>query len=192
MKIFSLNSALFAALIALNAVVAVKFIQSQKSLGYSLQINQARNRIYTLNNMKIPENLKLLPNNKELDSNFSSQISKSDYSLVILFEPTQCGACLEEKILWNDIYKSGTMPVYAVTYLKDKQELNKYLSDSKTEIPVYQDTSAVIGRHLLPEGVPVKLIVNKKHEVIFVDYVRRTEKERNAFINMLKYFKTNN
>lgn len=191
MKRIDLNTIIILLLVILNGTLLFKYLQSRGNQTYTYQINEARNQIYSLRSISIPKNLKLLPNKTGLDSNFSSQLQKSEYSLIILFEPTQCGACLEEKILWNEIDKSGLVPVYAVTYLKDRQELSKYLVDSKTEIPVYQDTLALIGKQLLPLGVPVKLFVNKKHEVIFADYVRKTKVEREQFIRLIKYYKQN-
>jgi hypothetical protein len=191
MKKISLNTLIIALLAILSGTLLFKYLPARNNQTYSYQINEARNRIYSLSNTKIPQNLNLMPNKSGLDSNLTSQLQKSEYSLIILFEPTQCGACLDEKVLWNEIDKSGIIPVYAVTYLKDKQELNKYLTDSKTEIPVYQDTLASIGKYLLPQGVPVKLLVNKKHEIIFADYVRKTEAEREQFIKMINYYKNN-
>jgi hypothetical protein len=189
MKKITLNAMIIALLVLMNGVALYKYREYKNRQHILVQINADRNRLYDLNKIRIPENLKLVPNSPGLDSNLTKQLSKSEYSLIVLFEPTQCGACLDEKYLWNDIQKSGIVPVYAITYLKDKQELKKYLADSKTEVPVYQDTLALIGRSILPQGVPAKLLVNRKHQVVFVDYIRRTEPERKQFMQMIESYK---
>jgi hypothetical protein len=191
MEKINLNTTIIALFVVFCSTLTFKYLQTRNDQAYSLQVNNARNLVYSLRDIRMPHNIHLTPNDIRLDSNLSLQLNKSKYSLIVLFEPNQCGACLDEKKLWNEISESGLVPVYGITYLKDKKELNKYLKDSKTEIPVYQDTLALIGKHLLPQGVPVKLLVNKNHEIIFADYVRSTEKERKKFVKYLKYYVNN-
>lgn len=188
-QLIKIDTIIITILIVLNLLILVNYKSIKEDLNCSLQINYLRNNVNELANKKIPQNLHLIPNITNLDSNVSFQLQKSKFNLVILFEPNQCGACLEEKVLWNEIKKSGIIPLYGITYLEDKLELDKYLKDSKTDIPVYQDTLAIIGKYLTPKGVPVKLLANENHEIIFADYVRTTKSERNDFIKF--YLKTN-
>lgn len=120
--------------------------------------------------------------------NLIAKLKNSDYSIIVLFEPNQCGSCLNEKILWNSISDKKIVPIYGVTYLNDTTELNQFLKQSDIHIPVYQDTSAVIGKWLLPNGVPVKLMVDKNLNIIWADYVRDSPEKRQDFESLLKYF----
>jgi len=188
MKFLNFSNLMIGVLLLLNATLLLKFFESRNEKKLAIELNAARDRVYKSANNKIPYNKILIPFTPSLDSNLSKQIEKSDFSILVLFEPNQCGACLEEKILWNKLNDDKVLPVYAITYLKNKKELSQYLDDSKTTIPVYQDTLASIGKWVMPEGVPVKLLVNKNHEIILVDYVRRTASERDDFVKMLKFY----
>jgi len=98
-------------LLLLNATLLLKFFESRNEKKLAIELNAARDRVYKSANNKIPYNKILIPFTPSLDSNLSKQIEKSDFSILVLFEPNQCGACLEEKILWNKLNDDKVLPV---------------------------------------------------------------------------------
>lgn len=186
MKKLSTDNLIILVLLILNIFTAWKFMGANKKIGIYKSMQAGQQQLYKLEHINIPLHTRLLPLNAALDTNLSAELKKNDKTLLILFEPTRCGSCLEEKLLWNELYEKKICPVIAVSAENNRAELETYLEESGTKIPVYQDTSAVLGRWIHPSDVPVKILVNSRHEILYVDYVREGEKERKDFSKILK------
>jgi hypothetical protein len=174
-------------LIASNALLLYKNDQLKSGYSFNLELGARRENAKKLNNQTIPAAAGYRPIHPGGGS-LVENIRKNDYSLVVLFEPSQCGSCLNEKILWNAVHDQGILPVYGVTSLSDSKELSQFLKQSEVHIPIYQDSSAELGRWLKPAGVPVKLLVDKNLNIQWCDYVRETADDREDFTRLLKHY----
>lgn len=121
--------------------------QNEKVYISWLQANKANANNLPSDNISICKNVPL-----------KSYFNKSKYLLLVLFEPTQCGSCLNEKTLWNEISNKKFCPVLGITSLEDSSEFHEYMSQSGLEFPVFYDPSACIQRFLNIPDTHVKCL----------------------------------
>lgn len=172
---------LIAVLAIFNGLFIYKYRSLQKQLLAQQVIAAGKSTTCKLLNANFPDRANLFPVSNNLNNDLSAQIRSRKLTLLVLFEPTQCGSCLGETALWNQLYQAGQLQVLGVTADKDIAELKQYLIDSHTNIPVYSDSTASIGKWFMPERLPVKILVDKNLNVLLVDYVRETDETRNQF-----------
>jgi hypothetical protein len=158
---------------------------ANKTIAFQQDIVYAKDHILSLKANRPPAGLKLMPFSENLDTVFSNEIFRSNYTLIVIFDPAGCGACQIEKTLWNEIHQEKICPVIGVTDVRNRQELGNYLQGSGIRIPVYQDTARAIGYWPESGTLPVKLLVNRKGQVLLADYGRDTEKQQQKFKKMI-------
>jgi hypothetical protein len=179
-------------LIGLVFVVTASFVYQKNSYdntvdNYAL-MSVAQSNTLNLNTGKLPLNAPLLPLSKDLDKLFFNELKKSKFTLLVLFEPTSCGTCLGENILWNELRKSGTLNIIGVSSVKDSVEMLNYIKNGNINIPIYIDTTAVIGKTLEPAVVPVKFLLNNEGKILLTDYVREKVEDQQRFKKMLEWY----
>lgn len=121
-----------------------------------------------------------------LKSNIVDNFQNSTYTTVVLFEPSGCGSCLDEKSVWSVIQNEYT-PVVGVLRHDHSSEIRPYLENASIDIPVLRDTSAQLFAQFSSFSFPLKIVVNARGYILLVDEVRRTKEEQAAFLKVLKY-----
>lgn len=120
--------------------------------------------------------------------NIANALHKNNYLLLIIMDPSGCGSCLDEKILWNRIQNRKIVRELVIATYNNKNELNNYLKNSKIEVPVIQDSTYSSIKILHPLATPVKLLLNKNGKIVLADYVRNTKQSRRLFLEALIYY----
>ena len=118
----------------------------------------------------------------------TNYLKGAKYLLIIFFEPTECGSCLNEKTLWNKISKNKICPVVGITALEDSAEFHEYMIQAGLDFPVFYDPSACIEKNLQIPDTPCKMLISKDGKILLADYVRKTDESKNEFISNLKDF----
>lgn len=123
-------------------------------------------------------NLMLLRNEKGL---LKEVIRSNSYSLLVLIDPTGCGSCLDENILWNKIQKDKLVNVMVIANHDNYLEVVEYINNSNIRVPVYIDSSYSSIKLFKPSTTPVKILVNSQGNVLLADYVQDTEKGKKLY-----------
>ena len=125
------------ALIILNAI----FIYKNREL--NVELDQTNLIIHTKNNineigktfLSLRDTLIPVSNNASI-RNYNLMRSQP-YSLIVLFDPTNCGSCLGESVLWNEIYSEGKINIVGITNIQDTSELSTYIKNAGIKIPIF-------------------------------------------------------
>ncbi len=113
--------------------------------------------------------------------NLGEFVESSSLSFVVVFSPTDCGVCLSERVLWEEVRSRHKINVLGVVYHPDKRELIQWIENQKLSIPVVWDSADQVKDALEVETSPLKLLVNSKGSVIWTDPARITNEDRLNF-----------
>lgn len=122
------------------------------------------------------------------ETNFQEEIEKNDKTLIVILDPTGCGSCLEENVLWNEIYEDGKINVDVIVTHNNKEETLDYAKNTPLKMPVYIDSTYQSLTRLAPETVPVKLLVDREGKILWAGYVTYSPEERKLFKKSLYNF----
>lgn len=119
----------------------------------------------------------------------NSILANNYFNLIVLVDPTGCGSCLDEKVLWNNLNSSKIVNLIIVVADHISNEAIKYVRESDIRAEnIYLDTSFLYPKQLMPKYLPVKLLVNRSGDILFADYVREGEENRDRFQSALTQF----
>jgi hypothetical protein len=150
-------------------------IDSMRSVGNALAV---RNIINT--------DVRLLRNE---DGQLSDALRRSRMTIVVLLDPTGCGSCLDENVLWNEISETGLMKVLIIMNHDNYNESMQYLENVDIKAPIFLDSNYLSVNTIRPRQLPVKLLVNQMGDILLADYVRQTTPEREAFLSAVRRLK---
>ena len=105
----------------------------------------------------------------------------SPLSFIVIFSPTDCGVCLSERVLWEEVRSRYQINLLGVASHPDKRELIQWIKNHRLSIPVVWDSAGLLRDALEVESSPLKLLVNSKGSVIWTDPARLSKEERVNF-----------
>ncbi len=112
-------------------------------------------------------------------------IGLSPFTLFVFFSPSDCRSCLLERELWKEIFKSRKVNIIGIAKHADKKELKDWIENSAIPFIVLYDEKGILSKRLGINRTPLKLLVDNKGKILFVDYVRVTSAEQKSFVNEL-------
>lgn len=118
--------------------------------------------------------------------NLREFVKGSSLSFLVIFSPMDCGVCLSERVLWEELRSQNGIEILGVAYHPDKRELIQWIKNQRLSIPVVWDSTHRLKDALEIETTPLKLLVNSRGKVIWSDPVRMTKEERLDFWNDLE------
>ena len=178
-----LSFVLISILVALNVAQLITIRNLKSKNLYNTIALRGEIEAERLAQREFPSSVKLVEVQNNKHKSFYKQIDEK-ISIVVLFEPTGCGSCLDEKFLWNDIATLKDVNGVSIALHPYKNELKKYTNDSGIKTSVYQDSALFLRDWFKPDRLPVKLLVSNR-QVIFVDYVRENAESRKQFMNFI-------
>lgn len=169
------------ALVLLNAI----FIYKNRAL--NIELNQTNLIIHTKNNineigktfLSLKDTLIPISNNASIRN--YNLIRSQPFSIIVLFDPTNCGSCLGESVLWNEIYTEGKINIVGITNIQDTSELKTYIKNAGINIPVFQDKNSYLYSWISPTRVPMKILVDNNLNILSIDYIREGQDQREFY-----------
>jgi peroxiredoxin len=112
--------------------------------------------------------------------------NNSSFILLVFFSPMDCGPCLEEKFLWQEISNEGRIKVVGVGRHVDARELRDWINNSGLSFPVLYDIESRVTRSFGIRRTPLKILLDSKRKILLADTARISSFEQEEFISELK------
>lgn len=124
---------------------------------------------------------------QDLDGkSFTSQdVKEHAPTLLVFFSLGDCPACLAEKELWIKIYQDQRVKIIGIARHSDLNELKKWVENSGIFFPVLFDKDSKVTESFRINQTHLKILVNKKGEVLMVDRARMTRDQQEKFLEKL-------
>lgn len=106
-------------------------------------------------------------------------------SLLIVFSPSDCPACMEERRLWSQVYRSGRMPVIGIAASASADEFWTWAAQLKFDIPLYLDTCFAVPDSMGLRVMPLKMVVDQTGRIRWADPPRLSNGEWKEFLHDL-------
>jgi hypothetical protein len=175
-------------LILFNLVYIYKNRVLNNELNQHKLIIQTKNNINEIGKtyLSLKDTLIPISNNSSIkDYNY---LRSKPYSLIVLFDPTNCGSCLGESVLWNEIYADGKINIIGITNIQDTSELNTYIKNAGINIPVFQDKNSYIYSWISPAKVPMKILIDNNLNILSIDYIREGQEQRTFYKKSIYFY----
>lgn len=111
---------------------------------------------------------------------------KRKYTQIVLFEPSSCGTCLNENVLWSVIDKEY-VPVIGIIRHSNPEEIRPYLQNAEIAISALHDRNSSLFSRFSSYRFPLKILVNEKGHIVMVDEVRPTVELQEEYLKTLEY-----
>jgi len=112
-------------------------------------------------------------------------LSQKSHTLFVFFSPSDCGACLFERILWQDIYNKGIVNVVGISS-HNIRESKKWVNQTKLSIPILYDENGKLRKLLGIKRTPIKILIDQQRNILIADdSVRLYKNTRKDFLNLL-------
>jgi hypothetical protein len=102
-------------------------------------------------------------------------------TLLIVFSPSDCPPCLEEKTLWGEVVRRNVVAVYGIASSPSPEEFWQWESRMEIPVDVYLDTTFAFADSMGFRVTPLKLLISPAGTVLWVDPPRLSPAEVAAF-----------
>lgn len=102
---------------------------------------------------------------------FTSQKLDSELALLILFSPADCAVCLQEARKWQQIQQHFPIEKLKIIGIADnttQSELQRFAHAMGLTFPILLDKKSYLKNELNIKESPVKILVDRKNEIIFI------------------------
>lgn len=106
---------------------------------------------------------------------------QSKPTLLVFFSPTDCGACLSERTIWEKVAQENMAKVLAIASHPDLGELKTWLKSADFSLPVLFDSTESAIEKLGIVATPLKVLTAPSGRVIWTDPARLTPEEKRNF-----------
>ena len=106
---------------------------------------------------------------------------QSKPTLLVFFSPTDCGACLSERTIWEKVAQENMAKVLTVASHPDLGELKTWLESADFRLPVLFDSTESAIEKLGIAATPLKVLTAPSGRVIWTDPARLTPEEQRNF-----------
>jgi len=167
-------------LVAINIVLAVYLFNTRDA------DNRHRYDVLTLVENPVLTDVALLdPDGESLS--LQQRLDKLAPAMIVVFSPSDCPSCLDEKWLWIEAAARCQIDLIGVACSSDRDEFWKWLEITEIPFTVFLDTSYAVIDSLRPVITPMKLLVDRKGILVWADPPRLDEHTAQKFIEDLEY-----
>jgi hypothetical protein len=96
-------------------------------------------------------------------------IEDSAPALLVVFSPSDCPACLEERRLWSRLYHSGRVSVIGIAASPSADEFWTWAAPLEFDIPLYLDTCFALPDSMEFRVMPLKVLADRSGRIRWAD-----------------------
>ena len=171
-------------LLILNAFLLIQNYQLKNSLSINQEYLMLHIEAIKNNKLKLPKID--IRNLNYMHVNLDSIINSNEYSLLVIFSPSDCGNCLEqEQILWQDLAELQNVELLGISHHKYLNELKEYVYNENINFDVFQENDGKLIEWLHPLTSPLKILVDRNRNIVFVDNIRLSTSSRRRLLKII-------
>ncbi|MDD4051293.1 MAG: hypothetical protein PHR28_05265 [candidate division Zixibacteria bacterium] len=106
-------------------------------------------------------------------------------ALLVVFSPSDCPACLEERHVWSQVSRSGQASVIGIAASASADEFWKWAAGLKFDIPLFLDTCFALPDSMEFRVMPLKVLADRSGNIWWADPPRLDGNEMARFSNDL-------
>jgi peroxiredoxin len=122
------------------------------------------------------------------DKSYQLASIQSILKMIILFDTSDCGTCLNEYRLWLKLYEkypSNMLSIFAICTSRQKEAIINFVENRKIKFPILWDPQRKVKTNMEFRMSPLRILLDQNNNILDIEHTLTTTEHQKYIISMI-------